>query len=88
MKKNVKRFIAMIALAAIVMLIVMFALSAFTAAPGEAENRFFTLLFCIIAIPILAWILLFCIGRMQHKHTKAKPFPEQEEEHQPPSGLI
>lgn len=88
MKKNVKRIVAIIALAAVVMLIILFAVAAFTAAPGEAGNRFLTLLFCIIAIPILAWILLFCIGRMQHKHTMAEPFPEQEEEHQPPSGLI
>lgn len=88
MKKNVKRIVAIIALAAVVVLILMFAVSAFTATPGESENRFLTLLFCIIAIPILAWILLFCIGRMQHKPPMAESFPEQKEEHQPPSGLI
>lgn len=78
MKKNAKRIASIIVLAAIIVLIVMFAISALTAAPGESGNRFMALLFCIIAIPILAWILLFCIGRMQNKHTMAELFPEQE----------
>ena len=78
MRKQAKRIIAIIALAAIVVLIVAFAISAFTAVPGETGNRFMALLFCVIAIPILAWILLFCIGRMQNKHTIAEFFPEQE----------
>ncbi|MDE6055821.1 MAG: hypothetical protein K2G55_19160 [Lachnospiraceae bacterium] len=80
MKKNARRIIALFALAAIVVLIIAFAISAFTAAPGESGNRFMALLFCIIAIPILAWLLLFCIGRFQHKHTIAELFPEQKEE--------
>ena len=79
MRKNAKRIAAVIALAAIVALIAAFAISAFTAAPGDSENRFMALLFCIIAIPILAWILLFCIGRMQNRHTMAELFPEQED---------
>lgn len=77
MKKNAKRIIAIIALAAIAVLIAAFAVSAITAAPGEAGNRFMALLFCIIAIPILAWLLLLCVGRIQNKHTMADFFPEQ-----------
>ena len=80
MKKNARRIIAVIALAAIAVLLIAFAVSAFTAAPGESGNRFMALLFCIIAIPILAWLMLFCIGRMQHKHTMAELFPKQEKE--------
>lgn len=80
MKKNARRIIAIIALAAIVVLLIAFAISALTAAPGESGDRFMALLFCIIAIPILAWLMLFCIGRMQHKHTMAELFPEQEKE--------
>lgn len=77
MNKNARRIIAIIALAAIAVLIIAFSISALTAAPGESGNRFMGLLFCIIAIPILAWLMLFCIGRMQNKHTIAELFPEQ-----------
>lgn len=80
MKKNAKQIIALTALAAIVILIAAFVWSAFTAAPGESGNRFMALLFCIIAIPLLAWLLLFCIGRMQNKHTMAEFFPKSEKE--------
>lgn len=80
MKKNSKQLVAIIALIAIVVLIIAFVISAFTAGPGEAGNRFMALLFCIVAIPILAWVILFCIGRMQNKHTMAEFFPEQEKE--------
>lgn len=78
MKKNLKRLIAIIALAAIFLLIVLFVISAFTAQPGAAGNRFLALLCCIVAIPILAWLLLFCIGRMQGRHTMAELFPEDD----------
>ena len=78
MKKNPKQLVAVIALVAIVVLIIAFVISAFTAGPGEAGNRFMALLFCIIAIPILAWVILFCIGRMQNKHTIAEFFPKQD----------
>lgn len=78
MKKNIRQLIAIIALAAIVVLISAFAVSAFTAAPGESGNRFIALLPCIVAIPILTWLLLFCIGRLQHTHTIAELFPEPE----------
>lgn len=78
MKKGPKQLAAIIALAAIVLLIIAFVVSAFTAGPGEAGNRFMALLFCIIAIPVLAWVILFCIGRMQGKHTMAELFPEDE----------
>ena len=74
MKKSPKQLIAIAALAAIVLFIAAF--SAFTADSGEAGNRFMALLFGIIAVPLLAWILLFCIGRMQNKHTIAEIFPE------------
>lgn len=80
MKKNPKRLAAVISLICIVLLIIAFVISAFTAAPGEAGNRFMALLFCIIAIPILAWVILFCIGRMQGRHTMAELFPEHDEE--------
>lgn len=80
MKRNPKQLVAFISLAAIILLIIAFVVSAFTAGPGEAGNRFMALLFCIIAIPILAWVILFCIGRMQGKHTMAEFFPETEDE--------
>jgi cytochrome c biogenesis factor len=79
MKKNPKQIVAVCALVAIVVLIAAFVISAFTAGPGEAGNRFMALLFCIIAIPILAWLMIFCIGRMQNKRTIAELFPEDEE---------
>lgn len=81
MKKNPKQLVAVIVLAAIAALIIAFVISAFSAGPGEAGNHFMALLFCIIAIPILAWVILFCIGRTQDKR---KFFPEEEkntEEH-------
>lgn len=76
MKKNLKRIAATAALIAIAALLISFVISAFLAAPGEAGGRFMALLFCIIAIPILAWILLFCIRRMRSRHTMAEFFPE------------
>lgn len=83
MNKNARRTIAIIALAAIAVLIIAFSISALTAAPGEAGNRFMGLLFCIIAIPILAWLILFCVGRMQNKHTMAEFFPKQSGQEEP-----
>lgn len=80
MKKHARRIIAIIALAAIAALLIVFAVSAITAAPGESGNRFLALSFCIVAIPILAWLLLFCIGRIQHRHTMAELFPGQPEQ--------
>lgn len=84
MKKNPKRLAAIIALIAIVGLLITYVISAFTATPGEAGNRFMALLFGIIAIPLLAWVLLFCIGRMQNKHTIAELFPEEQKEEKTP----
>lgn len=80
MKNNTRRIISIIALAAIAVLLIVFAVSAITAAPGESGNRFLALLICIIAIPILAWLLLFCIGRIQHRHTMAELFPQHPEQ--------
>lgn len=80
MKKSPKQLIAIAALATIVLFIAAFVISAFTADSGESGNRFMALLFGIIAIPLLAWILLFCIGRMQNKHTIAEIFPEDTKE--------
>lgn len=77
-KKNLRQLIAIAALIAIALLIIAFVISAFTAGPGEAGNHFMALLFGIISIPLLAWILLFCVGRMQNKHTIAEFFPEKE----------
>ena len=79
MKKKPKQLVAIAALAAIVLLIIAFVISAFTAGPGGAGNRFMALLFCIVAIPILAWLVLFCVGRIQKKHTMAEFLPEQED---------
>lgn len=79
MRKHWRQLVAIAALAAIVILIAAFSISAFTASPGESGNRFMALLTCIVAIPVLAWLLLFCIGRMQHKHTMAELFPQQPE---------
>ena len=64
MKKNMKRLVAIIALAAIAALIIAYVVSAFLADSGEAGNRFFGLFFGIIAIPILAWLIMFCIERL------------------------
>ena len=77
MKKNPKQIAAFVALILIVLLIISFVISAFTAGPGEAGNRFMALLYCVVAIPILAWLLLFCIGKMQKKPTTEEFFPEQ-----------
>ncbi len=64
MMKNPKRLAAVIALAAIFILIVAFVISAFTASPGEAGSRFTALLYCVVAIPILAWLIMFCIRKI------------------------
>lgn len=80
MKKYARRIIAIAVLAAIVVLLAAFAISAITADSGEAGNRFMALLSAIIAIPLLAWILLFCVGRMQNKHTIAELFPEHRDD--------
>ena len=77
MKKNTKQIIAIIRLIAIAVLIILFVISAFLAKPGD--NTFFALFFGIIAIPILAWVLLFCYGRFKDKHTMAELFPEDEQ---------
>lgn len=78
MKKNAKQLIAIISLIAIAILIILFIISAFLAKPGSG-NMFFALFFGIIAIPILAWVLLFCYGRFKGKHTMAELFPEDEQ---------
>lgn len=67
MKKTLKRVVAIIALVAIAALIIAYVISAFLADTEEAGNRFFGLFFGIIAIPILAWILMFCIERLPNK---------------------
>lgn len=75
MKKSIKQIIAIISLIAIAVLIILFFISAFLAKPGSG-NIFFALFFGIIAIPILAWLFLFCYGRFKGKHTMAELFPE------------
>ena len=74
MKKNLRQIIAILSLIAIAILIILFVISAFFAKPGD--NTFLTLVLAIIVTPILAWVLLFCIGRMKGKHTIAELFPE------------
>ena len=80
MKKSPKQFASIIALVAIAILLVAFVISAFTAGPGSAGNRFMSLLLCMIAVPILAWLMIFCIGRLQNKHTIAEFFPEDDKQ--------
>ena len=87
MKKNPKRIVAIVALILIVLLIIAFVISAFTAGPGEAGNRFMTLLYCVVAIPILAWLLLFCIDKMQKKPTMEEFFQNPETNADKPDDL-
>ncbi len=76
MKKNPKQIIAIIALIAIAALIIFFCISAFFVSPDQTSNKFGGLLFGIIAIPILAWLLILCIGMFQDKNTIASFFPK------------
>ena len=76
MKKNLKQIIAIIALIAIAALIIVFIISAFFVSPDQTSNKFGGLLFGIIAIPILAWLLILCIGMFQDKNTIASFFPK------------
>ena len=74
MKKNPKQIVAIISLVLIAVLIIAFFISAiFT---NGQSNLFFILLGLIIAVPIFAWIILFCYGRFTNKHTMAELFPE------------
>ena len=79
MKKRLKQIIAILTLIAIAIFIAVFIVSAFTADSGEAGNRFMALLFCVVAIPLLAWILLFCIEHIPNTHAVTETFPDQEE---------
>lgn len=74
MKKNIKQIVAIISLIAITVLILLFLISAFFTKP-DSSNLFFSLFFAIIAIPILAWLFLFCYGRFKGEHTMAELFP-------------
>lgn len=80
MNKKTKRLAAAAALLAIAAFLIYFVVSAVLATPDEAGNRFMALLFGIIALPLLAWLLLFCIGRMRGRHTISELFPEGENE--------
>lgn len=75
MKKNPKQIGAIVALLTIFVLIIGFIISAFQTS-AEARNTFFAFYFAIIAIPILIWLLILCIGRLKGKHTIAEFFPE------------
>ena len=75
MKKSTKQIVAIISLIAIIVLIILFFISAIFAKPGSG-NIFFALFFGIIAIPILAWLFLFCYGRFKGEHTMAELFPK------------
>lgn len=74
MKKNPKQLIAIISLILIAILIIAFFISAFFA--NGSSNLFFILLGLIIAVPIFAWIILFCYGRFTNKRTMAELFPD------------
>ncbi|MCM1182583.1 MAG: hypothetical protein NC337_04320 [Roseburia sp.] len=82
MSKKAKRIAAIAALLAIAAFLIYFIASAILATPDEAGNRFMALLSGIIGLPLLAWLLLFCIGRMRQKKTAAEPFPEGDEVNQ------
>ena len=58
MKKNMKRLVAIIALAAIAALIIAYVVSAFLADSGEAGNRFFGLFFGLS--PFRYWLGFWC----------------------------
>ena len=75
MNKKPKQIAAIVALVAIAVLIIAFIVSAFTTTV-DSRNLFFALFFCIIAIPILAWLFILCYGRMKGKHTMAEFFPD------------
>lgn len=66
MKKKPKQIAAIVALVGIAVFLIAFVISAFTAGPGEAGNRFMSLLFCVIAIPLLAWLIMFCVKHFKH----------------------
>lgn len=78
MKKTPKQLAAIGALIAIAVLIIGFIISAFQTS-ADARNTFFAFYFAIIAIPILIWLLILCIGRLKGKHTMAEFFPETEQ---------
>ena len=75
MKKNIKQIVAIVSLIAIAVLIILFIISALFAKPNSG-NTFLALFFGIVAIPLFAWIFLFCYGRFKGEHTMAEFFPE------------
>ena len=79
MKKKTKQLAAIVALLTIAAFLIYFIVAAILATPNEAGSRFMALLSGIIALPILAWLLLFCIGRMRNRRTAAELFPEEED---------
>ena len=66
MKKKPKQIAAIVTLVGIAVFLIAFVISAITAGPGEAGNRFMSLLFCVIAIPLLAWLIMFCVKHFKH----------------------
>lgn len=75
MKKTPKQIAAIIALVAIVVMIIAFFIASLTTT-AESKNLFYALFCCIIAIPILAWLFILCMGRMKGEHTIAEFFPQ------------
>lgn len=75
MKKTPKQIAAIIALIAIVVMIIAFVIAAFTTT-ADSKNLFYALFCCIIAVPILAWLFILCMGRMKNNHTIAEFFPK------------
>ncbi len=78
MNKKAKRLAAAAALLAIAAFLIYFIVSAFLAAPGEAGSLFMALLAGIIALPLLAWLLLFCIRRMRSGCSADELLPREE----------
>jgi len=75
MKMNGKRAAAIAALVGIAILLIAFVAAALTTT-AESGRLFYVLFGCVIALPILAWLLLFCYGRFRNQHTMAELFPE------------
>ena len=75
MKKTPKQIAAIVALVAIVVMIIAFVIASFTTT-AESKNLFYALFCCIIAVPILAWLFILCMGRMKGEHTIAEFFPK------------
>lgn len=78
MKKNGKRIAALAGVVAIVIFIVAYIISAFRTG-ADSQHTFLMMFFCIVALPIMAWIILFCIKKMKQKPYEGLDDSEEEE---------